>query len=160
MHFNITFEELCPVLPHLYRTDWLPPWQRMATLYPEGRSYPYHRGMITPNPFSFRNIYSAIIAWLSHRLRIFSDFNIKAAFCQFFNNGFHLPFFIKIVFICCEKYKSQHIFITFYNIVLTVKTPLSQCGSSLQAWRRKTYRQSCRAVGWRDWYFRKRRTAH
>ena len=95
----------------------------MATLYPEGCSYPYHRGMITPNPFSFRNIYSAIIAWLSHRLRIFSDFNIKAAFCQFFNNGFHLPFFIKIVFICCEKYKSQHIFITFYNIVLTVKTP-------------------------------------
>ena len=97
----------------------------MATLYPEGRSYPYHRGMITPNPFSFRNIYSAIIAWLSHRLRIFSDFNIKAAFCQFFNNGFHLPFFIKIVFICCEKYKSQHIFITFYNIVLTVKALLS-----------------------------------
>jgi len=96
----------------------------MATLYPEGRSYPYHRGMITPNPFSFRNIYSAIIAWLSHRLRIFSDFNIKVAFGQFFNNGFHLPFFIKIVFICCEKYKSQHIFITFYNIVLTVKTLL------------------------------------
>ena len=102
----------------------------MATLYPEGCSYPYHRGMITPNPFSFRNIYSAIIAWLSHRLRIFSDFNIKAAFCQFFNNGFHLPFFIKIVFICCEKYKSQHIFITFYNIVLTVNPPFHSTLSS------------------------------
>jgi len=80
--------------------------------------------MVNPNLFSFRNIYSAIIAWLSHRLRIFSDFNIKVDFCPSFNNGFHLPFFIKIVFICCEKYKSQHIFITFYNIVLTVKTLL------------------------------------
>ena len=46
------------------------------------------------------NIYSAIIAWLSHRLRIFSDFNIKVCFCQFLNNGFHLSFFLKIVLIC------------------------------------------------------------